>query len=422
MATVRTQPQASRNDASERPLTGSIFFPDLVWAHWMWQCRVRPHVFVRPGRARRLLATVARLNGHPPRGGAARNGAEALPQADVAALEAEYDREAEAFQRSEGKIIRAYWCASEASGVALTETKRRMSWLPGRRCGQQRLHRATEWVTADAPEVADLLHSGDTLAIRITRVLHPVPQRIAMEWVFSEQSYLLGFVERMGGRPSRKETASVVARHRMQIDRIERYYDRAARKAARIRYFGGMLLGLVVVAGLGSLIATLIELFGDLDLGSTATRNFYACFGAGAVGAMVSVMTRMRQEDGVRLDYEVGSLLIVMLGAFRPILGAIFGTAAYFALESGFLQLNPPSEKTVFFYYALFAFVAGFSERFAHVILGSADLTVAKALDDRDTVEQAAAEHRSPPTPSANGAVTPSPAADAHDSAPRGST
>jgi hypothetical protein len=208
----------------------------------------------------------------------------------------------------------------------------------------------------------------------------------------------------------------------MQIDRIERYYDRAARKAARIRYFGGMLLGLVIVAGLGSLIATIIELFGDLDLGSTTTRNFYACFGAGAVGAMVSVMTRMRQEDGVRLDYEVGSLLIVMLGAFRPILGAIFGTAAYFALESGFLQLNPPSEKTVFFYYALFAFVAGFSERFAHVILGSADLTVAKALDDRGTVEQAAAEHRSPPTPSANGAVAPSPAADANESAPRGST
>lgn len=396
-----------------------MLFPDLVWAHWAWQSRARPHVFARPGRAHRLLATVGRLNGRPPRGGAARNGAETLPEADLSALEAEYDREAKAFQSSEGEIIRAYWCASEASAVVLTERRRRLRWLPWRGCGHQRLHRATEWVTADAPEVADLLHGGDTLAIRITRVLHPVPQRVAMEWIFSEQSYLLGFVERMGGRPSRKETASVVARHRMQIDRIERYYDRAARKTARIRYFGGMLLGLVIVAGLGALIATIIELFGDLDLGSTATRNFYACFGAGAVGAMVSVMTRMRQEDGVRLDYEVGPALIVMLGAFRPILGAIFGTAAYFALESGFLQLKPPSEETVFFYYALFAFVAGFSERFAHVILGSADLTVAKALADRETVEQTATEHGATRTPSANGAVTPGPAAVPNDSTTR---
>src|SRR6266480_1030386 len=48
------------------------------------------------------------------------------------------------------------------------------------------------------------------------------PRRIAMEWVFSEQSYLLGFVERMGGRPSKKDTASTVARHQVEVDRIER--------------------------------------------------------------------------------------------------------------------------------------------------------------------------------------------------------
>jgi hypothetical protein len=111
---------------------------------------------------------------------------------------------------------------------------------------------------------------------------------------------------------------------------------------------------------------------------------------------MVSVMTRMRQEDGVTLDYEVGRALIVMLGAFRPVLGAIFGVMTYFALESGFLQIPAPEPSRVFFYYALFAFVAGFSERFAHVIIGSADLTVAKALTGPETPEQTSANGRSP--------------------------
>jgi hypothetical protein len=185
---------------------------------------------------------------------------------------------------------------------------------------------------------------------------------------------------RTGGRPSPDETASVVARHQQEDDRIERYYDRAAKQTARIRYFGGMLLGLIPVALIAPAAAGIIGLFGDLDLSDEATRNFYACFGAGAVGAMVSVMTRMRQEDGVKLDYEVGSALTVTLGAFRPVLGAIFGTATFFALESGLIQPTPSADTMAFFYYPLFAFAAGFSERYAHVILGDADLSVARAL------------------------------------------
>jgi len=340
-----------------------------------------------------LLARFARRNGRPSQDGNAA-GLSAESVADASRLKQEYDHEAAAFQDAEGEITRSYWCASEASAVVLTEKKRRRRWLPWRRGGNHRLHRATDWVTADAPEIAGLLHSGDTLAIRISRVLQPVPQRIALEWIFSEQSFLLGFVERAGGRPSRKETVSVVARHQLEVDRIEGYYNRAAKKAAQIRYFGGMLLGLLPVAVLAPAMAGIIELFGDLDLSSEATRNFYACFGAGAVGAMVSVMTRVRQEAGLKLDYEVGPALIILLGSFRPVLGAIFGTMAFFALESGFLQPAPSSDTTSFFYYPLFAFAAGFSERWAHVVFGDADLSVARALTGADTPERTVSDGR----------------------------
>src|SRR6266516_6646675 len=77
-----------------------------------------------------------------------------------------------------------------------------------------------------------------------------------------------------------------------------------------------------------------------------------------------------------------------MLGAFRPVLGAIFGVLAHFAIGSKVLPVTPAG-GTPFFYYALIAFVAGFSERFAHVILGSADLTVAKALTRAEAAEPA---------------------------------
>lgn len=57
------------------------------------------------------------------------------------------------------------------------------------------------------------------------------------------------------------------------------------------------------------------------------------------------------------------------------------------------MNAPPPPGAIQFLYYALFAFAAGFSERFAHVILGSADLTVAKAATAPQTTV------RAPPTP-----------------------
>jgi hypothetical protein len=374
-----------------------MLFPELVWAHREWQTQTRPHEFPSRWRARQMLSRAARMNGRPRR---RTNNSENHSSPNLETLQKNYRDLAVSFQLAEGQIVRSYWCTTEASAVVLTEKRKRFAWLPWRQLGDLRLHRETEWVTAKAPVIADLLHNGDTLALRINRVLTQDPKRIAMEWVFSEQSYLLGFVERIGGHPSRKQTNSTVARHQVEIDRIERYYDRAARKAARIRYFVGMVMGLFFVAALGAGVAGVIELFGKLDLTAGSTRQFYACFGAGALGAVVSVMTRMRQERGMTLDYEVGQGLIIMLGGFRPVLGAIFGVLAYFALASDFLGITPPGNGTTFYYYALFAFAAGFSERFAHVILGSADLTVSKGLTTTQTTEQ---EDETTPVPQPGG-------------------
>ena len=399
MFSVAKKPQ-KRYSHTAQLCVGSLLFPEVVWTHWAWQQEVRPHKFPAAPWHRRLV-TAGRRNGRSPT--QRKNGEAPRSQPDLALLKQQFQEAVCEFQQAEGRIFRVYWCTSDASAVALTERKGRVGRLAWWRVGSIELHRATEWVTEDAPEIADLLHSGDTLAIRINRVLTAVPRQIAMEWVFSEQSYLLGYVERTGGHPPGKTRHATIARHRDEIDRLERYYDRAANKAARIRYFGGMLLGLAAVAGLGVLIPVVADAFGHLDLSSTSMRRFYACFVAGALGAIVSVMTRMRQADGVNLDYEVGALLIVLLGAFRPLLGTIFGVLAYAAIVSKFLPITPPPGGIQFFYYALFAFAAGFSERFAHVILGSADLTLAKAATSPQTTEGAPQTHALPETAAATG-------------------
>lgn len=91
---------------------------------------------------------------------------------------------------------------------------------------------------------------------------------------------------------------------------------------------------------------------------------------------------RMRPDTrtGFSVDYEVGRAPLFWLGAFRPVIGAIFASALYFALQSKFIQLGTITQKDTFTFYAFVGFLAGFSERFTHVIFGQAELTVAEAL------------------------------------------
>src|SRR5207249_284895 len=105
------------------------------------------------------------------------------------------------------------------------------------------------------------------------------------------------------------------------------------------------------------------------------TQTFFACYAMGAIGALVSVMTRMASASGrsFTIDYEVGRRAIRRLGSFRPFIGAIFALVLYFALRGNLLQVKPASGQATIYYYAALAFLAGFSERWAKVVLGSAE-------------------------------------------------
>jgi hypothetical protein len=328
--------------AQEVPLPAAGFepsFPELVWVHYLWEQQLHSGRPVHP------------------------------------AVEARYRAALASFERKHGAILEAYWSTTGASAVAVTVRKAPRPWRWLGRDPQLRFHRATDWVTKESPPIAKVLQRCETLAIRVSEVLRGTGERVAMQWILSVASHLLGYVDRQEGRPETGEARAFAQSQIGELVKVERYYERAGSNAGRLVYFWGMMVGVLAIALLAPLVAAIFLLFDLYDSHTRELQTFFACYSAGAVGAIVSVMQRMnRGEDQFAIDYEVGRPAIRRIGSFRPFLGAVFGVVLYFALSSGIFETSvPPDDAQAFFYYGILAFVAGFSERFTKVILGGAE-------------------------------------------------
>lgn len=281
------------------------------------------------------------------------------------------DRYREAFERFEqenGPIVEAYWCTEEASGVALT-LKRRPLILPD----VVRLHWATDWSTKDQPTLMALLYRCESLAVRVHEVLRDTSQRLAMQSLFTAMSYLLAFGETARAKDE-KAVADLERTTRQELKSINSYYHRAAVRSGQIVYVGGMLLGLIPLA---ALIAVAVVLRAA-DWSNVSARTGLVCFAAGGIGALISVMSRMN-TGRVRVDWEFGKDTLRTLGALRPFVGGVFGLATFFALKSGVIALDIINGSRSTYFYILFAFAAGFSERLAQDMLLGPTVGVAAA-------------------------------------------
>lgn len=410
---------AARNRQTRRSSKSAILFNELVLSHFRWLA-----LCGRYGEFGGLPAGLAPA-GWPPNN--------APTEKERTEAEAQYHDKLKEFTDAEGEIVAAYWSVTVPSGIVMTiqDRGRVRNFLSG---GPRiSLHRATTWLTASDWRVAELLHHCDTLGNRAAQILTGTPKRVAMTWIFSTESYLLGILEARSWGPidprsgatngdaleravqtaadqSARDTesletsdtnggiatelaaeadddsthADLITRARAEVIEIEKYYDRAAANAARFLYFWGMLAGALIAGAVAVLIALIAAAsFDVIKLDSTNTRFFFACYTAGALGAIVSVLTRMR-SDRFSLDYEVGRAPAFWLGAFRPFIGAIFGLVVYFALRSELVHWQEPEKGRAFFFFTFLAFVSGFSERLAHVILGGAERTVQETLEQAD--------------------------------------
>lgn len=306
----------------------------------------------------------------------------------VAGKEAQADFEAKlkAFEKEEGKIAAVYWSTRNASAVALTVGAQRGAKNPLTETETKvGLHRVTDWVTKEPSQIADLLHECDLLAIRVSEILRGTSERITMRWIFAVQAHLLGFFERADAR-SRESEQKILESQRNELMKIEEYYLRTAAKAGRIVYVSGMLAGASALVVACAAVAGGIALWSSDGAGWTsAAYTLLLCAGAGAIGALVSVLSRMSGgTDKFTVDFEVGRPLLRRLGLYKPFVGSVFGLALYFALAAGLVVTQLPNGDRTYFY-GIVAFFAGFSERFTGVIFGKAEKLISGGADDGTT-------------------------------------
>jgi hypothetical protein len=351
-------------------------FPHLVWAHYQWERRLHSDGIADEG------------------------------------LEGTYQAKLAEFQKEQGRVEQVYWSTRTASAVAMTVKRGPKPHGDPLRLRERqdivRFHRVTDWVTRDAPLVADLLNECDLLASRVEQVLRGTSQRIAMRWILGIAMHLLGFLERDGPDPERRsEERQFVRAQRPKLAEVEAYYERAASQAGRVVYVSGMLIGLLLIAIVGVFAAWLL---GTTDMSAHHRRLVLLCYGAGAIGALVSTISRMGKPEAGKfnVDFELGRPLVRRLGVFRPFLGGIFGVALFFLLASGLLDLKPGAGLGLEpYYYGVAAFLAGFSERFATGMLGAAERRLVPSqppVEDQAEIQGEARVHghaSSPPRGSA---------------------
>jgi hypothetical protein len=349
------------------------------------------------------------------------NGHATISFSEVARAHYDWDRGAEtdagrfrdtleAFEADSGRIVDAYWCRKDASAVALTvrEHPRRgaVRRLLSGDGDDYRLHRLSDWVTAGTRDLPDLLHDCDILAIKAAKGLEGVPRAVVMQWLMAVEAHVLGFIERhreVDPRP--KELNEFMRRQRAELRRIEAYYHEAGEKRARLRYVEGMLgIGVLFVAIAALATWGLLALFGFGDLQDESVREFYAATAAGALGAVVSVLMRMSGRGEFTIDHELGRTGVLMVGAWRPLIGTVSGIVVYFLVQTPMLPLDEASLTVPFF--VVIAFLAGFSERWTRMVLSGAMSTIAeRGHQEADDEPQAAPPEQAPAETSA--AATP---------------
>jgi len=262
-----------------------------------------------------------------------------------------YDAAVATFERRQGEIVSAYWCAHVESAVVLTRKKPSFPWSTP----IYSFYRESDWSTHNSPEIACELHRCDELAVRAETVLTGVRQRICMQLVMASASHLLGLVDARAAHADEAETSAALQQERAALAKAEAYYKEAANGQAQMVYFSGM----AVIAIAISIVAAVW-----LTIGWASP---VAALIAGAVGAVVSVIQRINTGQ-FTLDFDVGRPYALFLGGLRPLIGGAFAMAIAFAFSGGLLHLpvaanEPTTDRRLAL--LVFSFFAGFSERWA---------------------------------------------------------
>ncbi len=265
-----------------------------------------------------------------------------------------YPKLMEAFRAGHGGITYSYFCSNLFAAVVLTANNELEIVHP----------------VGKALDVEELLFKCSMINVEVRRLLKGRDLRTCLEMTYSVTSNLLGVLDTKAGETGDADDGGSQTRAlrllNNEVTRIEKYYIQSAERSAQIDYFIGMLWGVLAVVIVATGVGIALSL---TDISGHVLRSIIGCLLAGGAGALVSVMSRMT-FGGLNLNYEAGSKLLRLMGAFRPLIGSLLGAALFLSTASGLLPVATPTDpsKQQYFYPAI-GFLAGFSERWAQDML-----------------------------------------------------
>jgi hypothetical protein len=273
------------------------------------------------------------------------------------------------FGEQHGLIRGTFHCSHVLGGVALVE----------RSHATFELHSVLD---TDVSDLAVLASECQQLAAHLRTTLpHWVKggdnQRVLNDIVYSAFIRVLSAADLMGKADSGDgERVSALAVAQTEVANARTRVGAAVQRQARFEYFQGALMGSVAMAAACTVLGTLGARYwsGEISPSALVASTIF-----GALGAMVSVFQRM-STGSLKLDFNAPEGQLLILGAFRPVVGAIFGSVVQFALGSGLFGTS--ATGTSFGVFALLGFVSGFSERFATDMVERAGQVIAGTQKD----------------------------------------
>lgn len=218
--------------------------------------------------------------------------------------------------------------------------------------------------------VHELLHRIDRIGQSASLWIHNRAERTPhLDRAYGLATVVIGSLERKIWRgwlhPELKSSAedSEFASELEALDQetklAEHSLEQAAEQSAQSVYAGGMAWGLLAIFVLSLVVGGVLWHY-DVDAVTAIALP------AGAIGAAVSVMQRMHAGK-LDLEYQADRQRLLMFGAFRPFIGAIFGMAVYAVLAANqFPSLQIPNGTgPALAFVGLLGFVSGFNERFS---------------------------------------------------------
>ncbi len=315
--------------------------------------------------------------------------------ADRKVYEQYYQDVFEAFQEANGDLQKLFFCNKTVGAVAVTK-KKRESWIR-----KERFDFHLVFPTAGASGAQGQLLQCRHLSIEARRLLSGKDLQTCLLMIYDLCVSLLRAIDKSDASAELlDEEKQRLKMLRIQLKQVKAYHLRAAQLDAQIEYFMGMGIGLLV---LPLLWLGLDWLLGNVDyIVGVYKHGVFVSLVAGSIGAVVSVMSRMMKSEGLTLNHEAGRLHLMLLGGIRPLIGAVFGVVVFALIVADLIPLKNaafmnnalPTEEAdkaqALFFFAVIAFLAGFSERWAQDMLtvGQGGLGAGLEEDEHEHAEE----------------------------------